>query len=430
MKRREFIKDAGIAGSALAAFPWLYSCSRQAKSEITGGRARLGIVGTGSRGVYLINMLLSNPAVEIVALCDIFAPHLEDAAALCPGAKTFADHKDLLALSEVDGVVVVTPLHAHAHITIDAFQAGKHVFCEKSMANTLDGCLKMYEAYKKSGKVLYIGQQRLFDPKFIKGIGMIHSGLIGDITGVRCYWFRNNDWRRPTSDPSLERQINWRLYSDYSGGLATELATHQLQVGNWAMKMIPDTVMGMGDIIFWKDGREVYDNINLIYRYENGVKMTYESMIANKFNGLEEQILGNKGTMELEKGKYYLEDANPAPGIVQLIYNVERQIFDNMSFAGPSWVPETAISQRGEYIMNKISTTSGASSVGAENDGTRELIESFCYSVITGKQPENLVEEAYYSSVLALLGLKAIEERTMITFPDEYKIPYLNFKQS
>ena len=428
MKRREFVKDIAIAGSIIASFPWLYSCSREARNEINGERARLGIVGTGSRGIFLINMLLTKPNVEIVALCDNFAPHLDNAAARCPRAKTFTDYRDLLSLPGLDGIIVATPLNAHAHITIDALNAGKHVFCEKALSNKLDECLDMYNAYKESCKVLYVGQQRLFDPKFIRAMEMIHSGLIGDVTGIRCYWFRNNNWRRPLPDPSLERKINWRLYRDYSGGLLTELATHQLQVGNWAMKMIPDMVVGMGDIVFWDDGREVYDSVNLIFRYQNGVKMTYESLISNKFNGLEEQILGNKGTMELEKGLYYFEDAKPAPGIIQLINDIDRKIFDNLSFAGPTWISETAITQKGESVLGKrVSVTSGASSVGADNDGTEQLIDAFCHSVITGKPAESLVEEAYYSSVLALLGEKAIAEQTMIKFPDKYKIPYLNF---
>jgi predicted dehydrogenase len=327
----------------------------------------------------------------------------------------------------VDGVIVATPLSEHAHIAIGAMYMGKHVFCEKSLANTLDDCLAMYNVYRETGKVLYIGQQRLFDPKYLKALSMIHSGMIGEITGIRCYWFRNNNWRRPLPDPSLERQINWRLYKEMSGGLMTELATHQLQVGNWAMRMIPDTVTGMGGIIHWKDGREVYDNVSLIYRYPNGVNMTYESIISNKFNGLEEQILGNKGTMELERGKYYFEDVKPAPGILQLINNIEQSLIVPLPIASPSWVPETARPYKGEYILENVSVTTGASMVGAENDGTEQLVEAFCHSVITGKPAENLVEEAYYSSVLALLGLQAIEEQRFVTFPDEYKIPYLNF---
>ena len=207
----------------------------------------------------------------------------------------------------------------------------------------------------------------------------------------------------------------------------TELATHQLQVGNWALKMIPETVMGAGDIVYWKDGREVYDNVSLIYRYPNGVKMNYESVISNKFYGLEEELLGSKGTMEPEKGKYYFEEVKPAPGIQQLINQIEHKVFDNVSFAGPSWVPETASVNKGEMIMEHVSTHSGESSVGAAGDGSMELVTAFCEAAITGKPAPNLVEEAYYSPVLALLGLQAMEEERIIHFPDEYKIPYLNF---
>ncbi|MDR3094664.1 MAG: Gfo/Idh/MocA family oxidoreductase [Bacteroidales bacterium] len=430
MERRSFIKEAGkLGGSGLlvAAFPWLYSCTSEAQKEIATQKARLGVIGTGSRGMYHLNHLLNMPNVEVVALCDNYAPHLAEAAALFPKAKTFADYTELLALPEVDGVIVVTPLSEHAHITIDALKAGKHTFCEKSMALTLDGCLKMYQSYQESGKVLYIGQQRLFDPKYLKAIEMIHSGMIGNITGIRSYWFRNNDWRRPLDNPSLECKINWRLYREYSGGLMTELAAHQLQVGNWALKMIPESVTGFGDIVYWKDSRDVYDSVSLVYRYGNGVNMSYESIISNKFNGLEEQILGHKGTLELEKGIYYFEEAKPAPAILQLINQIEHKIFDNVSFAGPSWVPETASKNKGEYVMDKVSQTDGASSVGFLNDGSIELMDAFCYAVITGKRAENLVEEAYYSSVLALLGLQAMDEQRVVKFPEQYKIPYLNF---
>lgn len=428
--RRDFIKGIGAIGGSgmlLSAFPWLQSCTAEEKKEIAGEKVRLGVIGTGSRGQYHLNNLLQIPHVEVVALCDNYPPHLKEAAAIYPKARTFDDYRKLLEQKDIQAVLIATPLYEHAHITIDGLAAGKHVFCEKSMARTPQECLDMYNAFKQSGKVMFIGQQRLYDPKYIRAMGMIHSGLIGDVGGIRAYWFRNNDWRRPVSNPELERKINWRLYEAYSGGLMTELATHQLQVGNWALKMIPESVMGYGDIVFWKDGREVYDNVSLIYRYPNGVKMNYESIISNKFYGLEEEILGHKGTMEPEKGKYYFEETKPAPGIMQLINHIEHNVFDNVSFAGPSWVPETASQNKGEFIVDNAVSHDGASSVGAVGDGSVELLTAFCEAVITGKQAVNLVEEAYYSSVLALLGLQAMKEQRMIQFPDEYKIPYLNF---
>lgn len=256
---------------------------------------------------------------------------------------------------------------------------------------------------------------------------MVHAGEIGDITAIRTYWFRNNDWRRPVPSPELERKINWRLYKEYSCGLLTELATHQLQVGNWALKMIPEKVTGFGDIVHWKDGREVYDSVNMIFRYPNGVKMTYESVISNKFNGLEEQILGTKGTLEPERGKYFFEELKPAPGILQMINDVEHKVFDNIAIAGPSWVPETASDTKGFDIMAGVKSQTGSSSVGTSGDGSIELLEAFCNAAIAGKPIETLVEEAYYSSVLALLALQSMEEERTIVFPEEYKIPYLNF---
>ena len=419
--RRDFFKLLGSSG-LVAMFPWLQSCTNEVVAAVAGERIRIGVIGTGSRGMYHLNNLLHMSEAEVVALCDDYEPHLQQAVDLFPQAKRYDDYCKLLEDKNVQAVIITTPLNEHEHMTIDAFSAGKHVFCEKSMSLTLDGCKRMYNAYKQSGKVLYIGQQRMFDPKYIRAMDQIHSGMIGTITGMRSYWYRNNDWRRPVPSPELERRINWRLYRHSSAGLVTELAAHQLQIGDWALGLRPVSVMGYGDIVYWKDAREVYDNISLIYRYPNGVKMSYESIISNKFLGLEEIIMGDKGTMELEKGKYYFEEAKPASGILQLINQIEHQVFDNVSFAGPSWVPETASINKGYFIIDKVKRTTGESTVGSAGDGSEELLTAFCNSAITGKPNETLATEAYYSSIYALLGLQAMEENRIISFPKEYDI--------
>jgi predicted dehydrogenase len=430
INRRAFFRDMGAAGGSgllLAAFPWLQSCSADEKKEIAREKVTLAVIGTGSRGQYHLQNLRAIPNVEVTVLCDNYEPHLKEAAAMYPAAKTYSDYRQVLERKDIRAVLVATPLNMHPVITIDALEAGKHVFCEKSMALSPAECLAMYQAFKRTGQVLFIGQQRLYDPKYIRAMEMIHSGMLGDITGIRTYWFRNSDWRRPVSSPSLERKINWRLYKEFSGGLMTELATHQLQVGNWALGMIPETVMGFGDLVYWKDDREVYDNVSLIYRYANGIKMTYESIISNKFYGLEEELLCKNGTMEFEKGKYYFEEVKPASGIMQLINQIEHSVFDHVAFAGSSWVPETASKNTGYFVLDKVSSHDGASTVGFASDGSEQLLAAFCEAVVTGRPAPALVEEAYYSSVLALLGLQSMEEQRIITFPDEYKIPYLNF---
>lgn len=101
---------------------------------------------------------------------------------------------------------------------------------------------------------------------------MIHAGTFGEINAIRTFWYRNGDWRRPVPSANLERQINWRLYKEYSKGLMTELACHQLQIGSWALNKLPEKVMGHGAITYWKDGREVYDNVSCLYVFDDGVK--------------------------------------------------------------------------------------------------------------------------------------------------------------
>ncbi len=427
---RKFIKElGGIAGGAavLSTIPWLSSCTPEKLQEINGQKARVAIIGTGSRGRYHIHNLLQIPHAEIVAICDDYEPHLKLGAELCPNVKQYTDYHRLLEDKGIDGVIIATPLGMHARMVLDSLAAGKHVFCEKAMAKTLDECKAIYDAYTKSDRALYFCMQRMYDEKYIKGVQMIKDGL-GDVVGMRCHWFRNADWRRECPSPEFERRINWRLYKETSGGLMTELATHQLEVCNWVMGRMPQQIVGMGDIVYWKDGREVYDNVNVIYRYSNGVKINYESLISNKFNGMEDQILGKNGTVDLTKGVYYLEEDNMVSGVRQLLTQIKDKAFAAIPTAGPSWRPET----KSEYvphalISGQIHTNSGQSTVGADKDGSDVILSAFCQSCITGEKAKDVVEEAYCSTLLCLLGNQAMEEQRMITFPDEYRIPYMKF---
>ncbi len=413
----------------LATTPWLTSCTPEKLQEISKERkARIALIGTGSRGQYHLHNLKDIPHAEVVALCDNYSPNLKAAHELYPKAKEYTDYRKLLESKDIDGVIIATPLNWHAPILLDALAAGKHVFCEKAMARTLEECKTVYEAYKNTDRVLFFCMQRMYDEKYVKAMQMIHSGLIGDLVGMRCHWFRNNDWRRPVPSPELERKINWRLYKESSGGLMTELASHQLEVCNWASRKIPVSVTGMGDIVYWKDGREVYDSVNVTYRYSDGTKIAYESLIANKFNGMEEQIMGNKGTVDLTKGLYYLEDDHTNAGIEQLLAQVKDKVFSAIPAAGPSWRPETKADSTPHYIIQgQTNVSNGLSMIGAEKDGSDVILSAFCQSCITGEKAKDVVEEAYCSSVLCLLGNQAMEEGRVIPFPEEYKIPYMQF---
>jgi predicted dehydrogenase len=294
------------------------------------------------------------------------------------------------------------------------------------MAFTLDEALEVYNCRKEMNGVLFIGQQRLFDPKYIKAMQAIHEGKIGKVVGIRNYWYRNNDWRREVPSPELERKINWRLYSDYSRGLMTELACHHLQNGSWAMGMLPEKVMGSGSLLHWtKDNRDVYDAVSAIFRYPNGVNMTFESIISNKHFGMGEQILGTEGTIDLVTCMRYTDE--PAPkgsGMHQLIEQIENGFMSNSVFAGTSWAAETSSLAPGIPIMDNVTISTGESTVGAEADGSIEIMEAFVHAVITGKQPEKVLEESYYATQFALLADKAMHEGAILTLDEKYRVPY------
>ena len=432
MGLRSFIKDlaymTGGAAFLASTTPWLTSCTPEKLKELRTEKARIALIGAGSRGQYHIHNLLKIGHAQLVTICDNYPVNLEAAHALCPSAKTETDYHKVLEDKDVDGVIIATPLYLHAQMTLDALSAGKHVFCEKAMALRMEDCKAVHDAYLNSDRALYYCMQRMYDEKYVKAIGMIKEGLIGDVVGMRCHWFRNADWRRPVPSPDLERKINWRLYRDFSGGLMTELGSHQLEVCNWVAGMIPSEISGMGDIVYWKDGREVYDSVNVLYRYSDGRKINYESLISNKFNGMEEQILGKNGTMDLSKGVYYLEEDNTIPGMRQLLEQVKTGVFASIPTAGPSWRPEL----KSEYVPHavmegKVSVNGGQSMVSSDHDGSDEILSAFCQSCITGEKAKDVVEEAYYSTMLCLLGNQAMDECRTIKFPEEYKIPYLKF---
>ena len=432
MGLRNFIKTLGcMAGGTalLATTPWLTSCTPEKLEEAARERrARIGVIGTGSRGQYHIHNLLKIQIAEIVALCDIYQPNLDAAAKLVPGARLYKDHRKLLEDKDIDGVIIATPLGTHAALTIDSLEAGKHTFCEKAMALTMDQCKAVYDKYRDSDRVLFYCMQRMYDEKYVKAFQMIRTGLIGDIVGMRCHWFRNADWRREVPSPELERLINWRLYRENSAGLMTELGSHQLEVCTLVADKMPTRVAGFGDIVYWKDGREVYDTVSLTYQFGDGRNIVYESLISNKFNGMEEQILGKAGTVDLSKGVYYLEEDDLVFGVRQLLTQVRDGVFAAVPTAGPSWRPEL----RDKYVQHAIlkqasGAATGQNMIGEQNDGSDIILEAFCQSCITGERAKNVVEECYSATILCLMGNQAMDEKRVVSLPEEYIIPYMKF---
>jgi predicted dehydrogenase len=301
--RRNFLK-AVAATPVAGALIWKASSMRP---------VRAGIIGIGGQGgVLLENAPLSH--IKISAVCDIFPANRERALKIAqerhdPDAKAYSDYREVLDRRDLEAVIIASPLWMHAQMSIDALQAGKHVFCEKNMAKGIEDCRKMLDAAKSARKNLQIGHQRNYNPLYHEAKQLIDSGELGDLYHVRTLWHRNGDWRRAVPDvefdpspwgyPDLEHLKNWRLYSEYSLGLMAELASHQLQVVNWFSGRLPQRVFGTGGTYRYEDGREVPDHVYLMYEYPGNLTLTFSSIQSNAWDHYYEAFFGTEGTLIL-----------------------------------------------------------------------------------------------------------------------------------
>ena len=409
LTRRAFLDGVlkATAGAGMtAAAPWAVSAA--AAEPLQRDRVRLGVIGTGDRGRTLIRNILKTRNCTVAAVCDNFEPHLAKGRALvAANTPAFADHRAMLDAGGLDAVVIATPLDMHARQTFDAFGVGLHVWCEKAMARTIADCTAMVKRSQDSRKVLQIGHQRMFHPTYLNALRRVKAGEIGSITQIRASWHRNTSWRRPIPPGSDDRRINWRLYREASAGLMTELATHQFQVGGWFLDSVPTRVIGSGSICFWKDGREVYDHVALVYEYPDGRKFVYTSLLNNARYGCEEQIQGSKGTIEPELGRIYQEVPPKVLALQRMQEDVKRGHKRTVPIGGATWFPELPV------------TTPGESLGWGEYDETMLQFEGFGEAVRAGKPLPGMLAQAYHASVASLLGEQAMDRGEAVTWPTD-----------
>lgn len=303
-KRRDFIKKGSILSAGLLSSSYAIYGAVNARPNDT---INIGVIGTGSRGSGLIPYLNEIEEIKVVACCDVLPFRLEEGLNLTDRkTKGYTNYKGLLDNKNIDAVLITTPFSTHSKIAIDALDAGKNVYCEKTMAKGLDGIEALVEKAKSSNKTFQVGHQYHSSRLYVHVAELIKNGEIGEIIAFECQWNRNADWRRPVPDPSLERAINWRMYREYSGGLVAELCSHQIDYIQMVLGENPKKIMGIGGIDFWKDGRETYDNIHLLYEYPSGVKARFTCVTSNALGDYQMKILGSKGTIILDYAKAWI----------------------------------------------------------------------------------------------------------------------------
>ena len=313
LTRRDVVKLAGAAGVAAAAAT---AVGRMAAPSILpvraeGNQIKYGLIGTGSRGTYLLGHLAKVDNGHCTALCDLDQEALDKAATVIgTNPKKYKDYRELLSDKDVDAVIIAVPLYEHFPVTRDALQAGKHTFCEKSLVFRPEETHALRALVAQHPKqVLQVGLQRRYSKYYQAVKDMVDKGILGDVTHIHAQWHRNPGWVMKPGGRNNPK--NWRLFRDYSGGLTAELASHQVDVSDWMFGTHPEFVMGLGGLDTWKDdGRDIFDNIQLIYQYPGGRKLVYSSITTNShlpyFGSTRpefgECIMGTAGAVEITVG--------------------------------------------------------------------------------------------------------------------------------
>ena len=304
MKRRKFIRNTGMSVGGVITLPAItgFNISKNLNSSVN-----IGIIGTGSRGGGLIPFINEIENLNIVACCDILPFRLKDALDNAPDQTIgYEDYKDLLSNKDIDAVLIATPFSTHHTIALDAIESSKHVYCEKTLSRGISNNLNLVKKVKNSDIIFQTGHQYHSSRLYKHVVDIINSGEIGKITSFDCQWNRNGNWRRPVSDPSLERLINWRMYKEYSGGLVAELCSHHIDFVNWVLGENPKAIMGSGGIDYWNDGRETFDNVHLLFKYPSGVKAKFTSLTSNALGDYQIKIHGDKGSILLDYAKAWI----------------------------------------------------------------------------------------------------------------------------
>jgi predicted dehydrogenase len=304
-------------------------------------RIGVGMIGTGGRSdahLKALTWLKDNGGnVEIVAVCDVYRPRMQNAAEGYK-AKGYMDHRDLLKDSNVDVVAIATPDHHHGYQAIDAIRAGKDVYCEKPVTHwrQFELTKRLASEVKNSDRVFQLGSQGMSDGAWHQMKQLVQEGLIGQPLHAECGYFRVGDWGErgmPIDDPQakpgadlnweaflgdspkrpfdVSRFFRWRMYEDYAGGPVTDLYPHSLTplLSILGLKM-PSQVVASGGKFRYEE-REVPDTFNMLIDYPEKVTIAVLGTQGNNYTVEGERgagqripvIRGWEGSLTIQAGQ-------------------------------------------------------------------------------------------------------------------------------
>jgi len=344
--RRRFLTTAAAGAAGVAVIPHLTGC--KSKDSI-----RLGFIGLGQQAMFLLNGFMQVPGVRAVAGCDVYGIKRErferrvkafhEEAGTKAEVKTFEKFEDLLALEDVDAVVIAAPDHWHALIAIAACRAGKDVYLEKPMTFTIKEGQELRKVVRETGRVFGLGSQQRSSPEFQHAVKLVQAGTLGKITLVNAYvgappipynlpeepipadlnwdlWlgplpgdihFNNQLDPSISLDPEENEKLwgAWRWYKEMGGGFTTDWGAHMFDIVQWGLGMDRNGPVEISPI---GDGTEF-----MMFKYADGTIFTSEPFNEQKTKGV--KFIGDNGWIEVARRSFIASDPGFMPPETEVI---------------------------------------------------------------------------------------------------------------
>jgi predicted dehydrogenase len=305
---------------------FLGAMTASAYGQIAGAneRLRIGVIGCGGMATGHMRSLMTmkeSDNLDIIAVSDIYDKRAEAAAKLT-GGKIYKDYRALLAVKDVDYVLIASPEHWHFQMTMDAAAAGKHIYCEKPMTHTVEQSKKVVARIKPSKLKMQVGVQGMSDESYEEAYKYVKDGVLGNVVIAQIDYSRNHpdemwaypidkdaqpgvnlDWKAwlgtaPKRPWDPLRYFRWRCYWDYSGGISTDLFIHRVTRIIRALNLtFPERAVGTGGTFeFTKSKAEVPDTFNVMLEYAGGPNVLLISSQAND-TPVDHVLRGHKATL-------------------------------------------------------------------------------------------------------------------------------------
>lgn len=443
-----------------------------------GDTLRVGIIGFGNRAHQLANSLgylhpeeaasmkqngsleswlkQEDLHVDLVGICDVFDKHAEWGLATARGevraggakplsspVKRYLQYQEMLEDKNIDAVVIATPDHHHARISAEAVEAGKHVYCEKSIALTEEELFRVYHAVKKSDRVFQLGHQITQNVVFSQAKEIIKKDILGPITLVETTTNRNTasgawvrhlddngdpkpgdeqsiDWKqwlgdRPYVPFSIDRFYSWVKWFDYDLGLIGQLFTHEYDAVNQLLRMgIPATASASGGIYYWRDNREIPDVLHCVFEYpERRMSLIYSADLASA-RDRGRVFMGHDASMELGESLHITADYESTRYKKQIESGLIDTNSPMLSIQPGSGKIDAVSSATEKYYASRGLTTTNIN--GQAVDVTHLHMKEWIDCIRNGGEPSANIERAFEEGVTCLMAHKSYLEKRQVSW--------------